>query len=118
MARLIPVVLLAAAAAADADAQAFKCTVNGKAVYQEKPCEGGTEIPIRAEPSASPLDMLAARGRISPGMTAAQVRHAYGPPTSVNPSYTGGRYREQWVYRSQYATQYVYFEDGICTGWN
>ena len=46
------------------------------------------------------------------GMTAEQVRLAWGKPDHVNSTITGNHRSEQWVYGSN---QYVYFEDGIMT---
>jgi len=51
-------------------------------------------------------------GEVVVGMTAAQVRSAWGAPTSVNRTSTAGGTDEQWVYGLGW---YVYLEDGVVT---
>ena len=46
------------------------------------------------------------------GMTAEQVREAWGPPTSINTTTTRRGTHEQWVYG---IGQYLYFEDEVLT---
>jgi hypothetical protein len=53
-----------------------------------------------------------AKRQVHVGMTAEQVRLAWGKPEHVNSTVTANRRSEQWVYHSQ---QYVYFEDDIMT---
>jgi hypothetical protein len=53
-----------------------------------------------------------ANGQIHIGMTAEQVRAAWGRPERVNSSVYATGTHEQWVYG---AGQYVYFENGVMT---
>lgn len=53
-----------------------------------------------------------AQGKIGVGMTADQVRAAWGKPERINSSLYASGTHEQWVYRGD---QYVYFENGIMT---
>lgn len=53
-------------------------------------------------------------GKIQIGMTTEMVRIAWGSPEKINDSASAYGTHEQWVYGSQY----VYFENGVCTGWN
>lgn len=56
-------------------------------------------------------DAIAA-GKVSMGMTADQVRAAWGKPEHINTTVTAGGKHEQWVWGS---SQYAYFQDGILT---
>jgi hypothetical protein len=91
----------AAAANKEADAKeaAFLKTTAGKIWQKHK--EWGRET----------CETIAKRQTIV-GMTAEQVRLAWGKPDHVNSTITGNHRSEQWVYGSN---QYVYFEDGIMT---
>lgn len=91
----------AAAANKEADAKeaAFLKTAAGKIWQKHK--EWGRET----------CETIAKRQTIV-GMTAEQVRLAWGKPDHVNSTITGNHRSEQWVYGSN---QYVYFEDGIMT---
>lgn len=52
--------------------------------------------------------------RVEIGMTAGQVREAWGQPTSINRTVTAGSTHEQWVYRRGSAmSSYVYLDDGV-----
>jgi hypothetical protein len=104
-----------------ANAGAYKCDVNGKLVFQDHPCLGGTGEALKLDPVplADPFESLAGAGKVIPGMTEKQVKRAWGEPTSINPSFTAGHSFAQWVYRRDISrSQYIYFQDGIVTGWN
>lgn len=61
----------------------------------------------------SPVDCeLIAKRNARIGMTADQVRAAWGKPASINSSVYASGTHEQWVYGSN---QYVYFENGVMT---
>lgn len=54
------------------------------------------------------------KGHIYVGMTAEQVRAAWGRPYDINRTTTANSTNEQWVMHEM-GGSYVYFEDGICT---
>jgi hypothetical protein len=89
-------------------------------VYQAAPCEGGKALNINSNgPPIDELEAAAARGKVKVGMTEAQVRHAWGSPTSINPSFVAGHTHAQWIYRTNSEqAQYIYFTDGLVTSWN
>lgn len=110
--------------AALANAQAYKCVgPGGKVSFQEKPCatgEKGQELDIQRPPplTADEQRMIqaTATGGVTRGMTAKQVRYAWGAPTKVNKSVGSYGTHEQWVYHhSNNRSQYVYLENGIVT---
>lgn len=114
------IVCLTVCAAAEAS-DVYKCTVNDAVVYQDKPCQvGGETIELKTGPRMSSRDIqlidMANRGRVMAGMSADQVRIAWGQPTSINRSVSAGSVREQWVYRHGPGnSQYIYLEDGVVT---
>lgn len=98
-----------------------KCTApDGKVSYQEAPCagaQGAQELKVPAVPSTSDQEARfnnsIAVGKIMVGMTAAQVRRAWGEPTKINVTVSGGGRTEQWVYRGKnFRDDYVYLENG------
>jgi len=105
-------------------AQGYKCKdASGKVSYQEEPCETGQaqkELEIR---KAAPLSAdeqrilgATASGKVTRGMTAAQVRSSWGAPTKINQSTGSYGVHEQWVYdRGNFRSQYVYLQNGVVT---
>ncbi|MDH4230686.1 MAG: hypothetical protein OEW04_01500 [Nitrospirota bacterium] len=55
-----------------------------------------------------------AEKKIHIGMTAEQVRAAWGKPYKINTTLTGNTTHEQWVMH-EYGSDYVYFENGVMT---
>ncbi|MNQ78050.1 hypothetical protein D3C85_929520 [compost metagenome] len=112
-------------------AQVYKC--NG--IYQDIPCQTGQEVAIDENykpdpnnpvilPQANLLNESRIRSardssQIVVGMTAQDVRYAWGTPTHINPSFSVDVIREQWVYRRDNGnSQYIYLENGKVTSWN
>lgn len=110
-----------AAATSDLAAQAYRCQADGKVVYQQAPCTGGTKLNV--EPAVDPLSRAGriasavARGRVMVGMTQAQVLQSWGPPDKKNRSIRATGTSEQWIYnRGDIGRdQYLYLEDGLLT---
>lgn len=119
-----------------AQAQPYRCSVDGKAVYQQTPCEGGKPVNMMgagAADPASPGALQAQReiaewkrreraekaileGSVYIGMAEKDVVKSWGRPTSVNTTITAGGRRQQWVYRWRgRRAQYVYLADGVVT---
>lgn len=105
-------------------AQAYRCKdSSGKINYQQIPCandQEGKKLNIEAPPQQTAdqlrINKSIASGRVTRGMSAAQVRTAWGNPKSINKGVYGKRVSEQWVYdRGKFKSQYVYLEDGIVT---
>lgn len=117
MLKLIALLLIAPSAWA-----VNKCTAaDGSVAYQEAPCTGkGETIKLPAQPEVSPVEVVrnnaVANGRVMVGMTAQQVRRAWGTPTTINKTVGGHGVSEQWVYdRGDFRAQYVYLDDGAVT---
>ena len=107
-------------------AKIYKCLdANGRPTFSQKPCSNDAEkIEVHTpQPATNSTESyfvdLASRGRIARGMTTAQAQMSWGPPTKINRSNYTGVTKEQWVYRrTSSVTQYLYFENGILTGWS
>lgn len=104
----------------------FKCVVDGKTEYQERPCSGGaTQSRLReAAPAASPGEGLppALQAAINAGivgsypvrgMNQSQLQSALGSPSRVNASDYASGFQEQRIYERTNGTFYVYTRDGI-----
>lgn len=117
-------------------AQAFKCKVDGKVVYQGLPCASeGSKVNLSGagetaenSPATSYLKREGARidfeekvdvairnQRVFVGMSANDVIRSWGKPTSVNKTVIASTVSEQWVYsRGNIGdNQYVYLRNGI-----
>ena len=99
-----------------------KCTApDGKVSYQEAPCnaaQGAAELKVPVAPPANDLEArfnnAIAVGKIMVGMTASQVRRAWGEPTKINVTLGATGRTEQWVYRGRnYRDDYVYLDNGV-----
>lgn len=120
------------AATLPASAQPYKCTVDGKVIYQQARCVGGVTVDTSAAGNAnhaSPgaiaayreVDLYKRKQRVADaianvqvfiGMTAAEVRLSWGHPASINRTITASTVSEQWVYGSG---AYAYLTDGTVT---
>lgn len=105
---------------ATAGADVYRCTVDGRSVYSDRPCATGEtrQVPVAPGPSADAskaayLQREASLGRVAVGQTARQVELAWGRPTSVNVDTRPSGKTEQWVYRKGDSDAYVYIENGI-----
>lgn len=89
-------------AAMAASAQTYRCTVDGKTVYQQQPCEGGKAI--RSDPGLDPssrefrLARAVAMGDAFVGMTEAEVLRARGRPQHVAQVQGNKGQAEVWYY--------------------
>jgi hypothetical protein len=113
-------------------AQTYRCTVDGKVVYQQSRCANGVAVDTSGAGTAnttSPgaiqanrevaqykrkqrVEEAIANGQIFIGMTAAEVRQSWGNPTSINRTHTANSTSDQWVYGSG---AYAYLADGVVT---
>jgi len=110
----------------------YTCTINGKTVYQGKPCPGSKALTdkvkqARVNEQASELarhryeiEMRERSLRKEPriGMSAdSAVKSSWGQPDDVNKTVNAYGVSEQWVYRGTgYAkNRYLYFKNGILT---
>lgn len=117
-------------------AQAFKCTVDGKLVYQGTPCSttgehvnlsgaGKSDITSSSatywKKESARLDRKekvesAIQNRnVFVGMTAEEALQSWGKPTKINQTLSGTGSSEQWVYRRDgyIEGQYVYLTNGV-----
>lgn len=105
----------------------YQCTdARGNKVFSQHPC-GADSKKLDVAPTApsgissdEELYMYQASLRkVSRGMSARHARLAWGEPTKINRSNYTGTVKEQWVYRrGNTRTQYLYFENGVLTGWS
>ena len=119
-------------------AQAYKCKVDGKTIYQGTPCpDGGEKVNMlgagHADPS-SPVTNYYRRegarldrqektdeainlGKVAIGMTSDHVVQSWGKPTKINKTINASGTSEQWVYdRGRIGqSQYVYLSNGVVT---
>lgn len=102
-----------------------KCTgPDGKISYQAEPCApaaSGATLKLQAVPESSPEEVqfnnAVSQGRVMVGMSATQVRRAWGTPTKVNASVGSYGRHEQWIYdRGGFRSQYVYVQNGVVSG--
>lgn len=84
---LLLLALAMALPAGPAAAQAHRCTIDGKTVYQQQPCDGGTTI--RSDPGLNPdsrefrLARAIATGDVFVGMTEAELMRSRGKPKDI-----------------------------------
>ncbi|MBB3642590.1 hypothetical protein [Variovorax atrisoli] len=105
----------------------FKCVVDGKTEYQERPCAGGaTQSRLREVAPASapgavdvPAELQSAinAGIVGSypvrGMNQNQLQSALGSPSRVNASDYASGFQEQRIYERPNGTFYVYTRNGI-----
>lgn len=108
-------------------AEVYTCTVNGKTVYQGKPCPG-KELNARVQQSQAAIKRQQAvrekeraerDARKEPriGMTKSEAeKSTWGYPDKVNTTTTAKNEFEQWVYRTPYSgSKYLHFTNGKLT---
>lgn len=90
-----------------------KCTVNGKTVYQDAPCDMQSQKsePVKVWDSR----MRDGGGKVRIGMTEEEVLRAWGKPDHVNTTMSASGTRKQLVYGSARERQYLYIENGVLT---
>jgi hypothetical protein len=106
----------------------YTCTVNGKTVYQGKPCAGKelsekikqSQAKIKGQQAAAEKERAEWAARKEPhiGMTETEAeKSTWGYPDDVNKTVTTHGISEQWVYRGLGYTKsrYLYFRNGILT---
>lgn len=60
------------------------------------------------------IELAIAQRRVMVGMTGEQVQAAWGRPTNINRTVSGGGTREQWIYRrGRLQSNYVHLDDGV-----
>lgn len=101
----------------------YRCTVDGSTTVQDRPCvDADTQDTVhmtgvgKGNPAAAArlqqqerFQILVAEKTVAIGMSANQVRQAWGAPNKINRTIGVSGVREQWVYPSDY----VYFDSGI-----
>ncbi|WP_180108218.1 hypothetical protein [Acinetobacter sp. YH12085] len=107
----------------------YTCTVNGKTVYQGKPCVGSKELrdkvytakaKEKAREQAYKQQQAEWAARVEPrvGMSSQQAENStWGYPSDVNKTVNAYGVNEQWVYRGLGYSKgrYLYFKNGILT---
>lgn len=83
-------------------AQTYRCTVDGRTVYQQQPCDGGKTI--RSDPGLDPdsrefrLARAIALGDAFVGMTEAEMLRSRGKPKDIVPVKASGGPADMWYY--------------------
>ena len=121
---------------APAIAQAFKCIVDKKLVYQGTPCStGGEQVNLSGAGKSDTTSTGATHWKkelarldrkekvesaiqnrnVFVGMTAEEALRSWGKPTKINQTFSGSGTSEQWVYHrgGGIEGQYVYLTNGI-----
>ena len=105
----------------------YTCTVNGKTVYQGKPCAGKelsekvklSQAKIKGQQAAAEKERAEWNARKEPriGMTKSEAeKSAWGYPDKINTTTTANNEFEQWVYRTPYSgSKYLHFTNGRLT---
>lgn len=123
--RIVPAILIAAAALAAATTQAqtvYRCTKpDGSVGFQDYPCEAGQKggqivvPPINSfEPFPALIERMAANA--AGGMNDYDRVAVYGVPQRTNTDIINGVTYEQHVYRDGDGTRYVYSRNGLVVG--
>ena len=100
-------------------AQAYKCTIDGKPVFQQVPCDGGVKLTVPKPPDPesreAKVGSAIARGKVFVGMTSEEVIRSWGKPDRINRTVTARTITEQWIYENDSISdrQYLYMEDGV-----
>lgn len=111
-------IALVLAGADFATAEVFRCTVDGKTVYSDKPC-GGTETRLRIDKGqgeerfVQSLQHEANMGRVAVGQTHEQVVEAWGEPAARNIDMASTEGDEEWVYTQPTGRASVHFRRGM-----
>ena len=108
--------------------EVFTCTVNGKTVFQGKPCAGSKELANKVKDSQSQIKgrqaaldreraEQAAKKDPKVGMTKSEAeKSTWGYPDKINTTTTVNNEFEQWVYRTPYTgSKYLHFTNGRIT---
>ncbi len=104
-------------------AAVYKCTgAGGKIEFSDKPCAGMDSEPMAlrydapGDPEIGALQNQVAMGQVAIGMTASQVKQAWGEPdkvrTAKKKSVKQGKSEEEWNYRRDGKSQKVTLIDG------
>lgn len=108
-------------------AEVYTCTVNGKTVYQGKPCPGKelnarvqqSQAAIKGQQATREKERAERDARKEPriGMTKSEAeKSTWGYPDKVNTTTTAKNEFEQWVYRTPYSgSKYLHFTNGKLT---
>lgn len=117
--------------------QPYKCTTNGKTIYQQTKCDGGTTVntsgvgkadvkspgatqaqrDIAAMKRKEVIDNAILERNALVGMTADEVIKSWGNPNKVNRTVAARSVSEQWIYRRGTSgdDQYIYLDEGVVT---
>lgn len=107
--------------------EVYTCTINGKTVYQGKPCPGKelnervqqSQAVIKGQQAAREKARAERDARKEPriGMTKSEAeKSTWGYPDKVNTTTTAKNEFEQWVYRTPYSgSKYLHFTNGKLT---
>lgn len=90
-----------------------KCTVDGKAVFQDAPC--GLEAKKSETVKVWDSKLTDGGGKVRIGMTEDEVIRAWGKPDHVNKTITSSGTRKQLVFGTSSKRQYLYIDDGVLT---
>jgi len=101
-----------------ASAEVYRCTVDGRVIYTDQPCGSqGTKMLIDSAPATKSGESInlqneASLGRITMGMTQAQVQLAWGRPAEITTEDDNAGSTEYWTYNRAGETTRISFQNG------
>jgi len=111
------VVALNSAVIASASADVYRCMVDGRITYTDRPCSGATTVRIEAAPpppaeARANFQTEASMGRVVVGMPQTQVEQAWGKPKEVSTEKDDKGTTEHWTFVRGSEMHDVAIQDG------
>jgi YD repeat-containing protein len=104
-----------------ATSEVFRCVVDGRVTYSDRPCGSAVaRVPIENAPATKPdgpltLQQEADLGRVTVGMTPQQVEQVWGKPAEISSEKDSTGTTERWTYNRSGETTIVTFLAGKVT---
>ncbi len=100
--RTLVIAASAALSFATSHAQTFRCVVEGKTIYQQQPCEGGTKLKAEAAPDPRGreyrLNRAIALKQVFVGMTEEELLRSRGKPFHIASVQASDGPADVWYY--------------------
>jgi hypothetical protein len=103
---------------ATASAEVFRCTIDGRVTYSDRPCgTAAAKVVIESAPALKDADALTLQqqanlGHIAVGMTPQQVEQVWGKPAELASEKDTTGTTERWIYNRSGETTTVQFQSG------
>ena len=114
------VIALNGAMIASASADVYRCVVDGRVTYADRPCAGASKVHIEAAPpppveGRANFQTEASMGRVVVGMPQTQVVQAWGKPKEVSTEKDDKGTTEHWTFVRGSETHDIAIQDGRVT---